>query len=144
MFVAQMPVHLADENPSVLVAHPPGNGHLINPAHHGVADKAVPAMVEAKPLQVLRQRLIFALQQLTLALRAGFSLVLAKRGFLAILANPARSSRCQQQGFPIRLGVLIPLASSGCARHCTRRPALWILPQGFRTRRIFHGRLDLA
>jgi hypothetical protein len=33
VFIAQMPVHLANENPAVLVAHPSGNRHVVNPAH---------------------------------------------------------------------------------------------------------------
>src|SRR5215469_13790951 len=49
VFVAQMPVHLANENPPVLVANPTCDGHVINSAHHGITDKMVPAIVEAKP-----------------------------------------------------------------------------------------------
>jgi hypothetical protein len=36
-----------------------------------------------------------------------------------------------------RVNVL--LASSGCAPHCTRRPAPGVLPLGFRARDDFHA-----
>jgi len=64
VFIAQMPIHLADENPAVLVAHPAGNRHVINPAHHGVADKMVSAVMEAKFLQVIGQDLLFVFKRL--------------------------------------------------------------------------------
>ena len=51
MFVAQMPIHLADENPTVLVADPAGNRHVINSAHYGVADEKVTAIVKTNVRQ---------------------------------------------------------------------------------------------
>jgi hypothetical protein len=50
-----MPVHLADENPPVLVANPPGDRHEVNPAHNRIADEVVPAIVEAESLEVFGQ-----------------------------------------------------------------------------------------
>ena len=55
VFVAQMAINFADEDAPVLVAHPSANRHVINPAHYGVADEMMSAIVEAKSLEVLRQ-----------------------------------------------------------------------------------------
>ena len=48
MFIIQVTVNPADQNSTVLVAHPSGNGHIVDPAHHGVADKVVAAIVVAE------------------------------------------------------------------------------------------------
>ena len=43
-----MAINAPDKHSTVLVAHPPGNGHIVDPAHHGVADKVVAAIVVAE------------------------------------------------------------------------------------------------
>ncbi len=43
MFIIQVTINPADQNSSVLVAHPAGNGHVVDAAHHGVADEVVAA-----------------------------------------------------------------------------------------------------
>ena len=48
MFIIQVAINPAYQNSSVLVAHPPCNGHIVDPAHHGVADKVVAAIVVAE------------------------------------------------------------------------------------------------
>ena len=48
MFIIQVTINPADQNSSVLVAHPAGNGHVVDAAHHGVADEVVAAIVEAE------------------------------------------------------------------------------------------------
>ena len=48
MFIIQVAINPADQNSSVLVAHPPGNGHVVDAAHHGVTDEVVAAIVEAE------------------------------------------------------------------------------------------------
>jgi len=47
MFIIQVTINPADQNSSVLVAHPSGNGHVVDAAHYGVADEVVAAIVEA-------------------------------------------------------------------------------------------------
>jgi ankyrin repeat protein len=51
VFIIQVTVNPADQNSTVLVAHPPGNGHIVDPAHHGVADKVVAAIVVAEAVK---------------------------------------------------------------------------------------------
>jgi len=48
MFIIQVTINPADQNSSVLVAHPPGNGHVVDATHHGMADEVVAAIVEAE------------------------------------------------------------------------------------------------
>ena len=48
MFIIQVTINPADQNSSVLVAHPPGNGHVVDAAHYGVTDEVVAAIVEAE------------------------------------------------------------------------------------------------
>ena len=46
MFVVQVTINSADQNSSILVTHPPCNGHVVDAAHHGVTDEVVAAIVE--------------------------------------------------------------------------------------------------
>ena len=48
MFIIQVPINPADQNSTILVTHPPGNGHVVDAAHHGMADEVVPAIVETE------------------------------------------------------------------------------------------------
>ena len=48
MFIIQVTINPADQNTPVLVADPLGNGHVVNAAHHGVADEVVAAIVETE------------------------------------------------------------------------------------------------
>ena len=48
MLIVQVTINPADQNSTVLVAHPSGNGHVVDAAHHGVADEVVAAIVEAE------------------------------------------------------------------------------------------------
>ena len=48
MFIVQVPINPADQNSTVLVAHPSGNGHVVDAAHYGVADEVVTAIVETE------------------------------------------------------------------------------------------------
>ena len=50
MFIIQVTINPADQNTPVLVAHPLGNGHVVNAAHHSVADEVVAAIVETENL----------------------------------------------------------------------------------------------
>ena len=50
MFIIQVPINPTDQNSTVLVAHPSGNGHVVDAAHHGMADEVVPAIVETEAL----------------------------------------------------------------------------------------------
>ena len=48
MFIIQVTINPAYQNSSVLVPHPPCNGHVVDAAHHGVADEVVAAIVETE------------------------------------------------------------------------------------------------
>ena len=50
MFIVQVPINPSDQNSTVLVAHPSGNGHVVDAAHYGVADEVVAAIVETEAL----------------------------------------------------------------------------------------------
>ena len=52
MFIIQVTINPAYQNSSVLVAHPPGNGHVVDAAHHGVTDEVVAAIVEAETFHI--------------------------------------------------------------------------------------------
>ena len=45
MFIIQVTINPADQNSPVLVADPLGNGHVVDAAHHSVADEVVAAIV---------------------------------------------------------------------------------------------------
>jgi hypothetical protein len=64
--------------------------------------------------------------------------------FLSTFVNA--SAGCHVRESKIRLCVAgrrvnVLLASSGCAPHCTRRPAPGVLLLGFRAREDFHANL---
>ena len=46
MFIIQVTINPADQNPTIFVADPLGNRHEVDAAHHGVADEVVAAIVE--------------------------------------------------------------------------------------------------
>ena len=48
MFIIQVTINPADQNTPVLVADPLGNGHVVDAAHHCVADEVVTAIVETE------------------------------------------------------------------------------------------------
>ena len=52
MFIIQVPINPADQNSTILVAHPLRNGHVVDAAHHSVADEVVAAFVEAETLHI--------------------------------------------------------------------------------------------
>ena len=49
VFVRQVPVNFADQNPAILMPHPLGNRHEINPRHHAIADEVMPQIVKSEP-----------------------------------------------------------------------------------------------
>ena len=58
VFVAEMPVDLPDQDAAILVTHPAGDRHEVDPAHHGKGDEVMPAVMKAKSLQRFRQHAI--------------------------------------------------------------------------------------
>ena len=49
MFIIEVPVDASNQDSTILVSHPTGYGEVINPAHHGIANEMVPAVMKPKP-----------------------------------------------------------------------------------------------
>jgi len=48
-------IHLADQYAAVLMPHPFGNRHVVNPRHHAIADEVMPQIMKAEPPQTRRR-----------------------------------------------------------------------------------------